>query len=156
MSLSNSVMKKFSRDTNPGDKEVDYSSVPKDIEERDFSDKSEVRTFKQGREDIATVDVKKEINDFPLVPYRDRVYVIEDEVIKSRGIIIPPSSRKEGEMQTNMGFVVAIGEGVTFVEPGDRIFYARYSGAWVMDMKYRVMNEEDILGRFKHPQGAKS
>lgn len=99
--------------------------------------------------EMISIDIEKEIREFPLEPFWQRVYVIEDEVHKSHGLYIPESSRKEGEMQTNIGTVVAIADGVTFTSPGDRVLYARYSGAWVLDQKYRVMNEEDILGRFK-------
>ncbi len=100
-------------------------------------------------EELAEVDVAKEIAEFPLVPYSQRVYVKEDEVLKFGRLFVPETSRKEGEMQTNAGTVLAIGQGVTFIKPGDKILYARYSGAWVLGQKYRVMNEEDILGRFK-------
>lgn len=101
------------------------------------------------KNEIVKVDVEKEIADFPLVPYPERLYVIEDDVVKSHGLFLPETSRKTGEMQTNQGYVVAVGDGVNFVKPGDRVFYAQFSGAWVMDKKYRVMNEKDILGRFK-------
>lgn len=99
--------------------------------------------------EIVNVDVEKEIAEFPLIPYMGRVFVIEDEVLKSHGLYIPETSRKDGEMQTNKGYVVAVGDGVEFTKPGDRVFYALFSGAWVMDRKYRVMNEKDILGRYK-------
>lgn len=107
------------------------------------------KVLNMGTEEVFAIDVDKEIEDFPLVPYTERVYVKEDEVLKSHGLFIPETSRKEGEMQTNMGYVIAVGDGVTFVSPGDRVLYARFSGAWVLNQKYRVMNEEDILGRFK-------
>jgi len=99
--------------------------------------------------EMIDVDIEKEIKEFPLVPYTQRVYIIEDEVFKSHGLYIPDSSRKEGEMQTNIGTVVAVADDIGFVKPGDRVLYARYSGSWVLDQKYRVMNEEDILGRYK-------
>ena len=102
------------------------------------------------KNEIQKFDISNEILSFPLIPYFERVYVIEEEIIKtSGGLYVPPSARKEGEMQTNIGWVVAVGEGVDFCKPGDRIFYGRYSGAWVLDQKYRVMNEKDILGRYK-------
>lgn len=104
---------------------------------------------KDSKEEIVSVDVAKEIAEFPLIPYPGRLYVIEDDVVKSHGLFIPDTSRKEGEMQTNKGYVVAVGEDIGFVKPGDRIFYGQFSGAWVMNKKYRVMNEKDILGRFK-------
>lgn len=94
------------------------------------------------------IDIEKEIADFPLIPYTSRVYVVEEEIDKVGGIYVPPTARKDGEMQTNMGYVVAVADDVTFCSPGERIFYGRYSGAWVMDKRYRVMNEQDILGKF--------
>lgn len=99
---------------------------------------------------IQKFDIANEILSFPLIAYPERVYVIEEEIIKtSGGLYVPSSARKDGEMQTNIGWVVAVGEGVDFCQPGDRIFYGRYAGAWVMEQKYRVMNEKDILGRYK-------
>lgn len=115
----------------------------------DYERDPRIERNKPAHEELVAVDVDKEIADFPLVPYGEKVYVKEDEILKYGSLFVPESSRKEGEMQTNMGTVLAIGDGVTFVKPGDRVFYGRYSGAWVLDQKYRVMNEEDILGRFK-------
>lgn len=106
-------------------------------------------TKNTAHEELVAVDIAKEIAEFPLVPYPERVYVKEDEILKFGGLFIPETSQKEGEMQTNKGTVLAVGEGVTFIKPGDKILYARFSGAWVLGQKYRVMNEEDILGRFK-------
>jgi co-chaperonin GroES (HSP10) len=100
-------------------------------------------------EELLVIDVQKEIKEFPLIPVEGRIFVIEDEVVKSHGLYVPDSSRKEGEMQTNTGYVVSIGGKSDFVKLGDRVIYARFSGAWVMDRKYRVMNEEDLLGKFK-------
>lgn len=112
----------------------------------------DLSTFEMGNaeaNEIVEIDIEKEIADFPLVSYGSRLYVIEEQVIKSHGLYVPENARREGEMRTNIGIVVSVGDEVTFVKPGDRIFYGQYSGAWVMDMKYRVMNEKDILGRFK-------
>jgi len=96
------------------------------------------------------IDVTSAMQSFPLIPYPGRVYVVQAEVeMTSGGLYIPASAVKEGEMQTNFGWVVATGDGVVFCKPGDKIFYGRYSGSWVMDMQYRVMNEDDILGKFK-------
>jgi co-chaperonin GroES (HSP10) len=101
------------------------------------------------KEEYKSIDVEKEIADFPMEPYTGRLYVVEEEVEKSHGLFIPEKFAKDGEMQTNTGYVVAIGAEVGFVKPGDRIFYGQFSGAWVMNKRYRVMNEKDILGRFK-------
>ena len=99
--------------------------------------------------ELKEMNVDTEIKEFPLIPYPTRVYVVEEEVEKFGGLFVPASSRKEGEMQTNIGYVVGVGESITFCAVRDRILYGRYSGSWVMEKKYRVMNEEDILGRFK-------
>ncbi len=96
------------------------------------------------------VDVNAEIRDFPLVPSPGRIYVVQLKIAKTKGgLYLPEISKVDGEMQTNFGFVVAVAEDVTFCKPGDRVFYGRYSGAWVIDLRYRVMNEEDVLGKFK-------
>lgn len=99
--------------------------------------------------ELIEVDVEKEIEEFPLHVYGERVYVVEEVITKAGSIYVPESAQKGGEMQTNIGYVVAVGPDCTFVKLRDRIFYGRYSGSWVLDKKYRVMNQEDILGVFK-------
>jgi len=99
--------------------------------------------------EIKKIDIQAEIKEFPIVPYENRIYVIEEEIEKAGTVWIPQAYAKDGEMQTNIGWVVAIADNVTFCNPGDRVYYGRYSGSWIMDKKYRVMNEEDLLGRFK-------
>jgi len=99
--------------------------------------------------EVDEIDVGKEVTNFPFIPYPQRVYVVEEKVTRVGSIIIPEVSKTDGEMQTNTGYVVGIGDGVGFCGIGDKIFYGRFSGAWVLDKKYRVMNEEDILGKFK-------
>lgn len=98
-------------------------------------------TFKQ-------VDVHGLIESFPIIPYGPRLYAVEKEV-EQTGLIIVPDTAKDKEMQTNEGWVISVGDEVQFCQPGDEIVYARYSGAWfvVDDQKFRVMNEEDILGK---------
>lgn len=112
-----------------------------------FETVSETDVF--GKEEILEVDIESEIKNFQLIPYPERIYVIEDNVVKSHGLYVPETSRRNGEMQTNQGYVIAVGEGCVFVKPGDRVFYGQYSGAWIMKQKYRVMNEKDLLGRYK-------
>ena len=94
------------------------------------------------------VDVQGLIESFPIIPYGQRLYAVEKEVEQS-GLIIVPDTAKDKEMQTNEGWVVAVGPEVEFCQPGDEIVYARYSGAWIVvgGQKFRVMNEEDILGK---------
>ena len=94
------------------------------------------------------MDIPKLIEEFDIIPYGSRLYAVEKEVIQVGLIIVAPTS-KDKEMQTNEGWVIAIGPAVDFCQPGDEIVYARYSGAWIVigDQKYRVMNEEDILGK---------
>jgi len=118
---------------------------------RDWGNLNEILPLKDVKEvEYAAVDVKKEIEEFPLVPSAGRIYVIQAEVEKAKGLWVPSDKRKDGEMQTNIGWVIAVASDVEFCKPGDRVFYGMYSGAWVMDQKYRVMNEVDILGKFKN------
>lgn len=98
---------------------------------------------------IKDINVAEEIAKFPFIPYESRVFVVEEEIEQVGGLYVPPSARDNGEMQTNIGWVVGVGPDVLFCVPGDRIYYGRYSGALVMEKKYRVMNEKDILGKFK-------
>ena len=97
---------------------------------------------------IKEVDVPGLIDSFPIIPYGSRLYVVEKEV-EQVGMIIVAQTSKDKEMQTNEGWVIAVGDEVEFCRPGDEIYYARYSGAWctVGEQKFRVMNEEDILGK---------
>ncbi len=94
-------------------------------------------------------DLAKEISNFDIIPYNGRVYVVQEDIERVGGIYIPDSAKKDGEMQTNIGFVVGVGEGVDFCKVGDKLLYGKYSGAWLFNKKYRVMNEEDVLGKFK-------
>ncbi len=93
----------------------------------------------------------EEIAEFDLIPYNDRIVVKELKVDKV-GLLYMPGTAEE-EMRTNEGFVIATGSGATFVAIGDRVYYGRYSGVWIPRMGtqkvYRLMNEEDLLGRVK-------
>jgi co-chaperonin GroES (HSP10) len=90
------------------------------------------------------------IKTFDLIPYTGRVFIIEDVLPEKVGsIYIPRDVVKEVVVTT--GTVIAVGDDVSFCEKGDKVFYARYSGAkctW-KDREYRVMNEEDLLGKEK-------
>lgn len=99
------------------------------------------------RVEIKEVDIPGIIEKFPVIPYAGRLYAVEKEVSRVGNLYVPQNSK---EMQTNEGWVVAIGPDVDFCQPGETIFYARYSGAWweYNDVRYRVMNEEDILGKY--------
>ena len=110
---------------------------------------TETNGYNATKEEIIKIDVAKELAEFPLEPYPGRIYVMEDEIVKSHGLFVPETSRKDGEMQTNRGIVIAVGADVGFVAPGDKVFYGQFSGAWVMNRKYRIMNEKDLLGRYK-------
>jgi co-chaperonin GroES (HSP10) len=97
---------------------------------------------------IKEVDIPGLVEQFPIIPYASRLYVVEKEIEKVGLIYITKNSR-DNEMQTNEGWVVAVGNDVEFCEPGDVVFYGRYSGAWTTlgEQRFRVMNEEDILGK---------
>lgn len=94
-------------------------------------------------------DLAKAISEFDIEPYNGRIYVVQEDVESVGGIYIPDSAKKDGEMQTNIGFVVGVGPGVDFCKVGDKVLYGKYSGAWLFNKKYRVMNDDDILGKFK-------
>lgn len=92
------------------------------------------------------IDVQELIQNFPYTMYPQRIIVYE-KVVERVGKIIIPETSQESEMKTNEGYVIAIGEGVTFCLPGAIVLYGRYSGAWqiINDRRYRIMNEEDII-----------
>lgn len=93
------------------------------------------------------VDVKSLISTFPYTPYYGRLVVFELEIEQVSGIFVPESSRRDGEMRTNEGYVIAIGENVNFCKPNDIVLYGRFSGFWqeVNGRRYRIMNEEDVI-----------
>lgn len=99
------------------------------------------------RLEVKEVDIPGLIEKFPIIPFSARLFAVEKEVSRVGNLYVPQNSK---EMQTNEGWVVAVGPDVEFCKPGDVIYYAKYSGAWceIDDVKYRVMNEEDILGRY--------
>lgn len=96
--------------------------------------------------EIEEVDVEKEIAELDLIPVMDRI-VIKEITVKKVGSLYVPESARDGEMQTNEGYVLAVGEDVKLVKPGDRVYYGRYSGfnCQYGNKKYRIMNEEDII-----------
>jgi chaperonin GroES len=100
------------------------------------------------RQVIKEVDVEGVIAGFDLIPYGQRLVVVEKEV-EQVGRLFVPETAKDREMATNEGWVVAVGNDVDFCSPGDVIYYGRYSGAKFErgEMRYRIMNEDDILGR---------
>ena len=96
------------------------------------------------------INLEKEVANFPLESvYGSRIFVVEEIIVEYSGIFLPENITRTNEMQTNIGWVIACGPECTDVKVGDRIFYARYSGAWVFDKCHRTMNECDILGIMK-------
>lgn len=101
-------------------------------------------------EDILTEQLEGIIEKFNLVPFFGRIYVVEKKMAEKIGSLYIPENQKE--IVVTEGYVIAIGEDVNFCSVGDLVFYARYSGAkceWE-GQEYRVMNEEDLLGRRKN------
>lgn len=96
------------------------------------------------------IDLQAEMDNMTLVPFGSRLVVKELEV-KQVGLIHVPETSTKKEMQTNQGFVLAVGDDVDFCDVGDEVYYGKYSGAWFdwNGHKYRIMNEEDLLGRVK-------
>lgn len=86
---------------------------------------------------------------FDLDLYGQRVAVLEPDEETTKGGLYIPDEAKEGSMKLNEGVVVGIGEDVDFVKIDDYIYYTTYSGhtATRNGVEFRVMNEEDIIGR---------
>lgn len=99
---------------------------------------------------IESNDISTLISSFSFIPQAERV-IVKETVVDKVGLIHIPETAKESEMKTNEGYVIAVGEDVTFCRPGDVILYGRYSGAWqeFEGVKYRIMNVEDILAKRK-------
>lgn len=99
---------------------------------------------------VGEINVEEEIKNCPIEPVFERVIVKELEV-EAYGSLFVPESARGGEMQTNEGIIIAVGDEVPDFKAGDHVYYGRYSGAWckIRGTKYRFMNREDIMGRFK-------
>lgn len=98
-------------------------------------------------EDISAEKLDEITEKFNLVSYYGRIYVVEKKMAEKIGSLYIPENQKE--IVVTEGYVIAVGEDVNFCKVGDLVFYARYSGAkceWE-GQEYRVMNEEDLLGR---------
>ena len=97
---------------------------------------------------------QEEIDNFPIIPYGEKLVVKEHKAEKI-GHIYVPDTAQEGDASTFEGHVIAVGHQVGFVQVGDHVYYARYSGAYIPRLGdneqkvYRMMNEEDLLGRVK-------
>ena len=78
-------------------------------------------------------------------PLLTRIIAKRDEVKKVGSIYIPETATS---MKATEGEVLAIGNEVTAVQPGDRIYWGLYSAKEIErnGENYSLMNEEDVLG----------
>lgn len=82
--------------------------------------------------------------------YRVLIRPLEIETKTASGIILSTVSQSEREEMSNTtGFVVEVGdEANTWVKPGDRVVFAKYSGLLYLgkdDVKYRIINDTDVV-----------
>lgn len=85
-----------------------------------------------------------------LLPLGERVIVRKKmEEISAGGIILTSSTQETSKI----GTVIAKGEAVCWVDVGDELVWARYSGTEITEIEdYRdclLMNENDILAKVK-------
>jgi len=68
------------------------------------------------------------------------------EAVTNGGIIVPEAV-KEKE-RPNRGTVVAVGEQVSIIKPGDRILYGKFSGIELVteEKKLLIMKQQDVFG----------
>ena len=85
--------------------------------------------------------------------------LVEPENLEEKtgtGIIIKWDDREKKAVQ--IGKILAIGEtawkefgGDAWAEVGDRVYFARYSGAWLTDpednKEYLLLNDEDVVAK---------
>ena len=90
-----------------------------------------------------------------------RVVILPDPAERKIGsIILPDSKVDEGRWAATKGTLMAVGEnafaeaarnpGFTAPKPGDRVMYAKYGGVNFTGpdgAEYRIMNDEDVIGR---------
>lgn len=104
-----------------------------------------------------------DLNTSGLEPLDLRVLVLPDspETVTAGGIILPEPEVEKKAMAMTFGTLVAIGENAweeassrspNFRRPsiGDRIVFAKYGGIEIKGrdgVKYRLMNDEDVIGR---------
>jgi chaperonin GroES len=76
-------------------------------------------------------------------PLHDRVLIkrLDAEEKSESGILFIPDSAKE---RPQRGRVVAVGDWVEEIKPGDVVVYGKYSGHDLPD-NYLIMMEEDVL-----------
>lgn len=93
-------------------------------------------------------------------PAGHRILVRMDtvETKTSSGLIhLPESAKDRQEAAQTTGTLIAVGPNawtcdgeLPWAKPGDRVYFARYIGALVIDPetgdKYHLMNDEDIMG----------
>lgn len=81
-----------------------------------------------------------------ITPLFSRVIVRPKGTPDKIGAIFIPNTTKE--METTEGIVEAVAEDCEKVKPGMSVYYGRYSGNDFErnGEKYRLMNEEDVLG----------
>lgn len=109
------------------------------------------------------------MNSSGIIPMDKRVLVKPDsvETKTAGGIILPDSVNEKKAMAMMKGTVVAIGEtawfeaehdarnyGAEFARPapGARVLIGKYSGVEVTGLdgeSYRLMNDEDVIGRLE-------
>lgn len=78
-------------------------------------------------------------------PLFSRIIAKRDEVKKVGSLYIPETATS---MKATEGEVLAVGNEVTVIKPGDKIYWGLYSAKEVErnGEKYSLMNEEDVLG----------
>ncbi len=81
-------------------------------------------------------------------PLFSRIIAKRVEVDKIGSIYVPETANS---MKATEGEVMAIGDEVSAVKVGDKIFWGKYSGAEIErnKQKYIIMCEDDILGIIK-------
>lgn len=104
------------------------------------------------------VDNPEPVNPTGILPTEYKVLVLPKEVEEKVGSIYLPEQVKDRDQHAQVeGTLIAASplaftydgwpEGARLPQPGDRVFYAKYSGAEVEGKdgkKYRLVNDKDI------------
>ena len=82
-----------------------------------------------------------------IIPYGSRILVqrIPEEQKTSGGIIIPGAEHKKS---SQFGTVLAIGNEQDDIEPGEVVFFSKYSGIEI-DETHLILEEKDVLAFVK-------
>ena len=89
--------------------------------------------------------MEKPINPTNIQPLFSRVLM---KIYEKKVSIFIPEGAKDGSLKASQGEVIAVGESVLDLKPGDKVTWGKYAGVNIKcsGERYIMMNDEDVLG----------